>query len=447
MTPPTQKTPELRTFFRARPPRRRILFGLVLIVAYSACESNAKTLGPPTLQSVILTPPSAMLTAGGIQQFTVAGARSDGTTTTPAVTYTATGGTVTSVGLFTAGDTPGPFRLIAVLVGGSLADTADITVSSAVLQAVVLTPASATVTTGTTRQFSVSGQWSDGSTAAPAVTYSATGGTITSGGLYTAGGTVGSFRVIAVHQGGTLADTSTLTLVAPGPNQNEPAGYVAIATQPFNSLTADGWRIESGSPTLSSDPTAPVSPPEIVRATYSAGFGSGSAPWAVERALNSRPTSLYYRFAVKHSANFQGQGSGTNKLGFVWIDGGPDFFISAEGIGAGNLTVNARIQGVPDAREYLPPNQGPSGVISRGNWHIIEVQLISNSPGAANGTVRVWLDNTRIIEYTNVQFAGSGESNTWEVVSVFPIWGGGVGQSVTNTMTIDFDHFYVSAPP
>ena len=40
------------------------------------------------------------------------------------------------------------------------------------------------------------------------VTYSATGGTISSGGLYTAGSTAGTFRVIAVQQGGTLADTA-----------------------------------------------------------------------------------------------------------------------------------------------------------------------------------------------------------------------------------------------
>ncbi len=51
----------------------------------------------------------------------------------------------------------------------------------------------------------------------PGVTYSATGGTITTGGLYTAGSTAGTFRVIAVQQGGTLADTSAVTLTATPP--------------------------------------------------------------------------------------------------------------------------------------------------------------------------------------------------------------------------------------
>ena len=80
------------------------------------------------------------------------------------------------------------------------------------LTQVILTPATASVQTGGTQQFAVSGKLSDGSTTTPAVTYSATGGTITTGGLYTAGSSTGTFRVIAVQQGGTLADTAAVTL-------------------------------------------------------------------------------------------------------------------------------------------------------------------------------------------------------------------------------------------
>ena len=58
---------------------------------------------------------------------------------------------------------------------------------------------------------------SDGSTAGVSVTWSATGGTITTGGLYTAGTTAGTFRVIAIQQGGTRADTSSVTITVPAP--------------------------------------------------------------------------------------------------------------------------------------------------------------------------------------------------------------------------------------
>ena len=174
---------------------------------------------PPTLTQVILTPAAASLQTSGTQQFAVSGKLSDGSTTTPAVTYSATGGTITTGGLYTAGSTAGSFRVIAVQQGGTLADTAAVTITALppTLTQVILTPATASVQTGATQQFAVSGKLSDGSTTTPAVTYSATGGTITSGGLYTAGSSAGSFRVIAVQQGGTLADTAAVTITAPPP--------------------------------------------------------------------------------------------------------------------------------------------------------------------------------------------------------------------------------------
>ncbi len=195
------------------------------------------TTTPPVLQAVLLTPSSASLSTGATQQFSVSGQWSNGATTAPAVTYSATGGGVTSAGLYTAGNTAGSFRVIAVQQGGTLADTSAVTLSSTppVLQAVILTPSTASLTTGGTQQFSVSGQWSNGATTAPAVTYTATGGGVTSAGLYTAGNTAGSFRVIARQQSGTLADTSTVTLTT-----TPPVLQAVILTPSTASLTTGG---------------------------------------------------------------------------------------------------------------------------------------------------------------------------------------------------------------
>ncbi len=161
------------------------------------------TVTPPVLQAVVLTPATASVAAGAQQQFSVAGQWSDGSTTAPAVSYAATGGTVNANGRYTAGTTAGTFRVIATQQGGSLADTSTVTVTVTppVLQAVVLTPATASVAAGAQQQFSVAGQWSDGSTTAPAVSYAATGGTVNANGRYTAGTTAGTFRVIATQQG------------------------------------------------------------------------------------------------------------------------------------------------------------------------------------------------------------------------------------------------------
>ncbi len=73
----------------------------------------------------------------------------------------------------------------------------------------MLTPATASVAAGATQQFTAQGKMSDGSTEAVAVTYAATGGTVSTSGLYKAGTTAGTYRVIAVQQGGTKADTAS----------------------------------------------------------------------------------------------------------------------------------------------------------------------------------------------------------------------------------------------
>ncbi|MFN8652031.1 MAG: hypothetical protein U0133_09040 [Gemmatimonadales bacterium] len=183
-----------------------------------------------TLTQVILAPASASVAAGLTQQFTVSGLMSDGSTIVPAVTYSVTGGTITTGGLYTAGSGTGSFRVIATQQGGTLADTAAVTITAPVLTQVSLTPASVSVVAGNTQQFAVSGRLSDGSSNTPAVTYTATGGTITTGGLYTAGSTTGSFRVIATQQGGTLADTSAVTITAPPPTLSAVVVTPATAT-------------------------------------------------------------------------------------------------------------------------------------------------------------------------------------------------------------------------
>ena len=160
---------------------------------------------------------------------------SDGSTAAVAVTWSATGGTVSTSGLYKAGTTAGSYRVIAVQQGGTKADTSAITVTTTALSSVVLTPATATVAAGATQQLTAQGKMSDGSTAAVAVTWSATGGTVSTSGLYKAGTTAGSYRVIAVQQGGTKADTSAITVTTtataptPPPASGRRAGPDAVA--------------------------------------------------------------------------------------------------------------------------------------------------------------------------------------------------------------------------
>ena len=85
------------------------------------------------------------------------------------------------------------------------------------LVAVELSPDSATVAVGAQLQFSVLGRRSDGSTLSVSGAYGATGGVISTGGLYTAGPTAGDFRVWFQHATATLADTSRVVISPPPP--------------------------------------------------------------------------------------------------------------------------------------------------------------------------------------------------------------------------------------
>ncbi len=82
---------------------------LVVTLAVAACSGGD---GPtdPTLTSIELSPLSATLQTGATQQFTATGHFSDGGTATVPVDWAATGGTVTTSGLFTAGPWPAPIR-------------------------------------------------------------------------------------------------------------------------------------------------------------------------------------------------------------------------------------------------------------------------------------------------------------------------------------------------
>jgi hypothetical protein len=172
--------------------------------------------------ALVISPDTAMLAVGGSRTFSATGRRKDGTTVPLSARWSATGGDITSSGDFSAGNVPGTYRVIAKSSTGSLTDTALVMIvaegpGDPTLVSIALTPGSATLAPGAAQQFSVTGKRSDGSTVPVTPTYTAGGGAITLAGMYTAGQTAGSFRVIASAPGGAIADTSALTITASPP--------------------------------------------------------------------------------------------------------------------------------------------------------------------------------------------------------------------------------------
>jgi hypothetical protein len=173
----------------------------------------------PNLKGVEVSPRQASLEAGQKRTFTAMGRLGNGTRAPIGVSWAATGGTIDPAGAYVAGDVAGTYHVIATNVGGTLADTAEVTIAAPVvadpeptspLIRVVLRPATVFLATGSSHLFGVFGRNSLGDSVAIDVTFLATGGTITPTGLYTAGQTTGTYKVIATSN--QLADTAIVTL-------------------------------------------------------------------------------------------------------------------------------------------------------------------------------------------------------------------------------------------
>jgi hypothetical protein len=206
---------------------------------HKATDTSVVIVVPPAPDLVRLevTPGSVTLDAGAKSTFTATGYLGDGSTAPVGVVWTASGGSIDPAGAYTADSVAGTFRVIASNTAGTLADTAVVTINpppappapppAPTLTDVVITPATVTLASGGSKQFKAYGWNSVGDSISVAVSFAATGGTITSTGLYTAGSTAGTFRVVASTTG--IADTAVVTLA----KSSSSTGGVGIPFGPF----------------------------------------------------------------------------------------------------------------------------------------------------------------------------------------------------------------------
>ena len=228
----------------------------------SKAASAAVTVNAAPVVAVTISPTSVSLLTGGTQQFSATVTGSSNT----AVTWSVTGGSVSSTGLYTAPTTAGTYTVKAT----SVADTtksasATVTVSAAPVVAISISPTSASMLTGGTQQFTATVTGSSNT----AVTWSATGGSVSSSGLYTAPSSAGTYTVTATSAADTTKSASaTVTVSAPvvalsiSPTS---ASMLTGGTQQFtatvtgSSNTAVTWSAAGGSVSSSGLYTAPSS--------------------------------------------------------------------------------------------------------------------------------------------------------------------------------------------
>ena len=423
------------------------------------------------LVKVTISPSSVSLSVGGTQQFTVSGTMSDGSTVTPTVNYTTTGGTIGSGGLYTAPVVPGNYRVIATQAsGGNLADTAFVSVSAtgAILARMSLSPTSAGVIAGGTVQFSVSGRMSDSTIVTPSVNYTSTGGSITSGGLYTAGPTAGTYRVIATQVGGILADSSPVTITpAPPPPppgsfmQNRPATVATlILDQPFT--TESPWtelfEVPTGAINIVNDATAPRSPSSVLEFKFLNSSYSGSGAGSLN--VNYTATNEIYLSFLWYASNPFTWANYSNKLLYVgdpsgggsnWIielachEGSSyngNFFIihnngsdGGYGVADGNFGYPwgyGEGSGNPDHNGTLPIYK-----VQRGHWYEIEFYAKKGASGSRTGNITyLWARDVTAGEQTSTQLVAMNDANG-NVDQSGHVWGHFQLQSILGGGTVD----------
>ena len=189
--------------------------------------------------SVTVSPTAASLQAGQQAQFT---ATVSGTNNT-AITWTASGGTVTSGGQYTAPSSAGTYTLTATSVAdSSKSASAVVTVSQPV--SISVSPDTASLQTGGQQQFTayVSG------TSNTAVTWSASRGTVTSG-LYTAPSAAGTYTVTAVSAADpTKSASAAVSVSAPQ--------AISVSISPTTAAMPQKWQQQFAATVSGSSNTA-----------------------------------------------------------------------------------------------------------------------------------------------------------------------------------------------
>jgi len=173
------------------------------------------------LATITVTPNPDTLGVTAAQQFTAVGrdAGNNIVAITPTWTVTNGGGAINGTGLFTAGAVLGTFANTVRATNGSIFGTATVVVTAGPLATIIVTPNPDTLNTAATQQFTAVGKDASNNTVPIVPVWSVTnsGGSINASGLFTAGGTTGTFLNTVRATSGAIFGTATVVVTAAGP--------------------------------------------------------------------------------------------------------------------------------------------------------------------------------------------------------------------------------------
>lgn len=227
-----------------------------------------------------------------------------------------------------------------------------------------------------------------------------------------------------------------------------------ISSRPFNALNEGGWTDTGGvNMSIVNDATAPESPSNVLQMHLPAGFGEGGGPGAGDFTISPTYRTIYVRHSLMFSANWQGPSSGVDKTFYLHNAADlPSVYFNMEGGGfvskhpqmAGQDIVNA---GSPSpggdlANPDWGTNVSPGFALARGVWHKIELVIVGNTAGNADGSMDWWANGTKVGSVTGVQFVAGAQ--TWGRMHYTLLYGGPTGTLPTSAQDVFYDHIYLS---
>ncbi|OGB74132.1 hypothetical protein A2V68_02255 [candidate division Kazan bacterium RBG_13_50_9] len=235
--------------------------GGVTKYAYASITVSGTTPPATVLTAVTVSPSATILSTGVTKQFSAKAYDQYGNTINSGVSYgwsaSSAAGTISGLGLFTAGDTPGKYtnavRVAASFGGNTKYAYATVTVSgvtpppATVLTAVTISPSAVILGEGGTKQFSATAYDQYGKTITSNVTYAWTAnsaaGTINQSGYFTASDTPGKYtsavRVAASLSGVTKYAYATVTISQTTPPQPEIV-LMSVSLNPWAAVLNQG---------------------------------------------------------------------------------------------------------------------------------------------------------------------------------------------------------------
>jgi len=282
----------------------RVIVAVTLASVFTAACSSSTDLR--TVTSLTVTPTTATLLPGGVQQFTAVAKASNGSVlaVTPTWSVVAGGGTITQTGLFTAGTVAGTFTNTVSVTCSGITVPITIIVGPGALLTIAVLPQSTTLAIGAQQQFTAVGRDANGNVVAITPVWSVgnpVAGTINpSTGLFTAGNTVGTFPNTVRATVGTIFDEADVIVIA-GPLLTitvtpNPATLAIGAPQTFTAVGRDAgnnvvsinpsWSVTAGGGTIPAGTTGLTAPftagnttgtfDNTVRATQGTIFGTAT---------------------------------------------------------------------------------------------------------------------------------------------------------------------------